>query len=65
MSKAILIVDEPESIDGEVPCIHCQLFVREYDDYYKHFVCQKVKITYGDIWEIYKNCPLKRTETLE
>lgn len=58
MSKAILIVDVPESLEGEVPCKHCQMHIAEYDDYYHHYVCQGIRIVDGDVWEIYKKCPL-------
>lgn len=58
MGKAILIVDMPESLEGEVPCKHCQMHVAEYDDYYHHYVCQGIRIVDGDVWEIYKKCPL-------
>lgn len=59
MSKAILIVDMPESLEGEVPCKHCQMNVAKYDNYYHHYVCQSIltNIT-ADEWEIYKKCPL-------
>lgn len=60
MEHAILIVDMPESINGEVPCKHCQMHVAEYDDYYHHYVCQSIRTNISaDEWEIYKNCPLK------
>lgn len=60
MEHAILIVDMPESINGEVPCKHCSLHVAEYDDYYHHYVCQSIRTNISaDEWEIYKNCPLK------
>lgn len=59
MSKAILIVDVPESLEGEVPCKHCQMHVAEYDDYYHHYVCQRIITNISDDeWEIYKKCPL-------
>lgn len=60
MEHAILIVDMPESINGEVPCEHCSLHVAEYDDYYHHYVCQSIRTNISaDKWEIYKKCPLK------
>lgn len=59
MEYAILIVDMPESINGEAPCKHCSLHVAEYDDYYHHYVCQGLKVVDGDEWEIYNKCPLK------
>ena len=60
MSKAVLVIDMPESINGEVPCKHCSLHVAEYDDYYHHYVCQNIRTNISaDEWEIYKKCPLK------
>ena len=57
MGKAILIIDMPESLEGEVPCKHCQMHI-EFDDYYHHYICQGKRIVDDDLWEIYKKCPL-------
>lgn len=60
MEHAILIIDMPESINGETPCKHCSLHIAEYDDYYHHYVCQSIRTNISaDEWEIYKKCPLK------
>lgn len=57
-NKAILVIDEPVSNNGECPCRNCLLHVVEYDDYFHHYICQSERTPYPDEWEIYKKCPL-------
>lgn len=64
-SKAILLIDEPVSNNGECPCRNCLLHVVEYDDYYHHYVCQSETTSIPDEWEIYKKCPLMSITTVE
>ena len=62
-SKSIFIVDTPESINGEPPCYYCPLYQTDSDYYYQSYICQNITNEIEDndnnMWEIYKNCPLK------
>ena len=61
--KSIFIVDTPESINGEPPCYYCPLYQTDSDYYYQSYICQNITNEIEDndnnMWEIYKNCPLK------